>query len=185
MRDIETAVASAAAARVVRPVFLASLDFQSDPLYAASTPFNIEWNGEEWLGLGTLGGIGAVEESVETKATQLGFSLSGVPTRLLAKAVSDSYQGRDARLYTVPLDAAYAMAGTPVLLFRGRMDTMRVRYADGVAAILVTVANRLADWERPRIRRYTNEDQQAYFAGDKGCEFVPAMADKNIVWGRG
>jgi len=47
-----------------------------------------------------------------------------------------------------------------------------------------TFGGRLVDWERPRIRRYNNADQQVAFTGDKGFEFVPQMVEKELIWGR-
>jgi hypothetical protein len=49
---------------------------------------------------------------------------------------------------------------------------------------VVRAENRLADLERPRVRRYNSGDQQLLFSGDKGLEFVEQMVDTSIVWGR-
>jgi hypothetical protein len=51
-----------------------------------------------------------------------------------------------------------------------------------MASVTVRLENRLADWERPRLRRYTDEDQQRAHPGDKGFEFVTSTVDKDIVW---
>ena len=45
------------------------------------------------------------------------------------------------------------------------------------------IENRLIDWERPRISRFTNEEQQNLFSGDKGLEFVDSVAEKELFWG--
>jgi len=52
------------------------------------------------------------------------------------------------------------------------------------ATIQVTVENRLIEFERTRVRRYTAEDQKIDYPNDKGLEFVAEMAEKEIVWGR-
>lgn len=185
MRDMDDETADAVASNHVRWLFLVFLDFQSDPLYAASSLNSVEWGGHTWLGLGRVGGIEPIEETVEGRANVMTLRLSGVPEDQLSKAIGDRYQGRAAELYAVPLDSGYSFIGTPVLLHRGRMDSMPIEIEDGTATITVTVVNRLADWERPRLRRYTDEDQQVLFPGDLGCQFVPQMADKELVWGRG
>ena len=51
------------------------------------------------------------------------------------------------------------------------------------ATVNITAESRLIDWARPRIRRYTNADQNERFPGDKGFEFVSDTTDKEIVWG--
>ncbi|MCH8035958.1 MAG: VWA domain-containing protein [Proteobacteria bacterium] len=53
------------------------------------------------------------------------------------------------------------------------------------ATVTVTVESRLIAWERAKIRRYTNEDQQQRFSGDKFLEFVNQTMDKEILWGVG
>ena len=51
------------------------------------------------------------------------------------------------------------------------------------ATITVNAESRLADWDRPRVRRYNHEDQQIDYPGDMGFEFVPQMATKELRWG--
>jgi hypothetical protein len=41
----------------------------------------------------------------------------------------------------------------------------------------------LADWDRPRVRRYNAADQAITDSADKGFEFVPQMVERNIRWG--
>jgi hypothetical protein len=63
------------------------------------------------------------------------------------------------------------------------MDTCDLEIGE-TATITLTIQNRLADWERPRLRRYTDEDQQSVYDGDLGLQFVAQMAEKTIYWGR-
>jgi hypothetical protein len=63
------------------------------------------------------------------------------------------------------------------------MDTMDLSLG-ATGKLSVIIQSRLADWERPRLSRYTNEEQQALYSGDKGLEFVPQMVEKTIIWGR-
>ena len=51
------------------------------------------------------------------------------------------------------------------------------------ATIELDIENRLVDWERPRISRFTNEEQQNLFSGDKGLEFVDSVAEKELFLG--
>jgi hypothetical protein len=177
-------VAAAAVDVVVRPIALAFLDFQSGAVYANSTGFPIFWDGQEWDGVGQLGAIGPIEESIESKSTGLALTLSGVDAENLAKAIGDRYQGRTGRVYIALLDNAYEIIGEPVLSFEGPMDSMPVKVAGETISITVNITDGRADWEQPRTVRYTNEDQQARYPGDKGFEFVPQMVEKNIIWGQ-
>jgi hypothetical protein len=74
------------------------------------------------------------------------------------------------------------IAGEPVLVFTGRMDEPVVTVGR-TADIQLALENRFADWDRPRLRMYTDADQQARHPGDKFFEYVAAMESTSIVWG--
>ena len=71
----------------------------------------------------------------------------------------------------------------PIKLFAGRMDIMQIIEQGDTATISISLENRLVDLLKPRILRYTHEDQQTLFPGDLGFEFVTALQDKEVVWG--
>jgi hypothetical protein len=63
------------------------------------------------------------------------------------------------------------------------MDSMGAEIGKQVS-ISLSIVNRLADWERSRNGRYTNEEQQKLYSGDKGLEFMVQAVEKEIFWGR-
>jgi hypothetical protein len=71
----------------------------------------------------------------------------------------------------------------PVLLFDGRMDMVEVTDGGRIATIALAAENRLRDLERPRLRRYTSQDQQSEYPGDLGFDFVPELQELEIRWG--
>ena len=71
----------------------------------------------------------------------------------------------------------------PVLVFHGRMDVMNIEIGN-TATITVTAESRLADWNRARTSRYTDEEQQRLYPGDKGLQYVAQTAEMELVWGR-
>lgn len=182
-RALLPAIAAAAAEPVVRPVLLARLDFASGPVCLTSAPFDVTQNGEVYTGVGTLGGVSTVPEGAELQTYSVALTLSGIPPTLVQVALTDPAQGRDARLWLLLLDDAHQPVGSAVLLFRGRIDTMDVELGQ-TATITLSVQSRLADWDRPRVRRYTHEDQKAEWPQDRGFELVAQMAEKTIYWGR-
>jgi hypothetical protein len=182
-RDLASLTLAAGKAEVVRPVLLVRLDFASGVVRATSAPFDIRMNGETYLGVGTLGAVSGVAEGAELQGYAIELTLSGVPPEMVALTLQDAYQGRDAQLYLGLLNDAHQLAGSPVLLFRGRMDTLDLQLGT-TATLTLTVQSRLSDWERPRLLRYTHEQQQADYPDDKGFEFIAQMAEKTIVWGR-
>jgi hypothetical protein len=82
------------------------------------------------------------------------------------------------------MDAVNGVISNPIVVFSGFMDTMVINDGGETATIQVTVENRLIEFERTRVRRYTAEDQKIDFPTDKGLEFVAEMEEKEIVWGR-
>ena len=75
------------------------------------------------------------------------------------------------------------LVAQPIRLFSGRMDTMDTEVGD-TATITVTAESRMVSWDKARVRRYNNEDQQNRYPGDRGFEFVSQMVEKNLLWGR-
>ena len=150
------------------------------------------WNGigtltvgsVDYVGAGTLLNIGEIAESSELQANGITVTLSGITDPLLAKARDEDYQGRELTVKLGAMDAANAVITSPVTVFSGFMDTMVINDSSETATIQVNVENRLIEFERTRIRRFTAEDQKIDYPSDKGLEFVAEMAEKEIVWGR-
>jgi hypothetical protein len=158
-----------------------ALDFPSGIARWNGSTQDLVIGGNTFLGVGVLGSIGVIEEGAENRAYGLQVGITGIPRDTVALALTQEYQGRPATLWEVQLDANGQPIGTPPIAFRGRMDQMSVTLGD-TASVTVRLENRLADWERARVRRYTDEDQKRVFATDKGFEFVTATVDKDIVW---
>jgi hypothetical protein len=183
-RGISAAQETALLDGTVRQVALVELEFSSGTTRNHTGVGTITWNGNDYQGLGNLGSMGAIEEANDLQAQGFTLTLSGVNPANVALALGEQYQGRAARVYIALLDANHQLIGEPIGPFRGRMDTMDAEIGQE-AKLTLTIYSRLADWERARIRRYNNADQQAQFPGDKGMEFVEQMVEKELVWGRG
>lgn len=181
-RSLTASAANALAAGQVRAVVFIEMDFPGGFLRLNTSPQAMEWAGHTWLGLGHLGQVEAVQEGVTLEARSLRFTLSGVSPANLAAALGQQYQGRSCKVWLAPLSEAYAILPDPVLVFGGRMDTMDIDIG-ATASISVTAESRLADWDRPRVRRYNAADQAITDDTDLGFEFVPQMVEKTLRWG--
>lgn len=181
-RSITGAVSAALAAGHVRAVTFVEMDFSSGFLRVNDSGQHIDWNGFTWYGVGRLGSIEPVGEGASLEARGLRFAMSGIAPEHVAVALGTHYQGRACKVWFAPLDEAHAPIADPVMVFNGRLDTMDVELGE-TATITVSAESRLADWDRPRVRRYNAEDQRLTDPADKGFEFVPQMVDKNIRWG--
>lgn len=140
---------------------------------------------EVWLGVGQIGAVSAVEESMALQATGLRMALTGIPSDYVTMVLSEDYQGRPAimRLGFMDTDLGTIIVD-PVIIFQGFLDQMKLTDGD-TATIQITCENELIAWQRPNVARYTNADQQALYPGDLGLEFVSQAVEKEIVWGSG
>ena len=176
-RTLTGAVSAALAAANVPVLTLVSMAFGSGTLYVNNSGQSIQWNGQTWLGLGRLGSIEASKETPDLAANSVNLKLSGVPTAQITTALTEHYQGLACLIYLAPLDSNYNVLADPVLIFSGRMNTLDVEMGQ-TATITVNVESRLADWDRPRVRRYNDADQQAEYSGDLGLQYVEQMVEK-------
>lgn len=170
---------------VARPILMVEFDFGTVTDRAWSGLGQLTWDGHIWYGAGSLGKVSTIEETTELKATGAQFQLSGIPVDLIAKVSTTPIQGNRVRLYLGFMqDDFLDLIADPILIFDGRMDTVEIIDGRETATVTLTAENRLRDLERVRTRRYTDADQQARYPGDRGLEYVPALQDKKIVWGR-
>lgn len=182
MREITGAVQSEIVKKEVSPVLLARLETSQGNVLAWTGIGNLQFGGETYLGIGDLGKIGPVKEAGdEIKANMVSFQLSGIPTELISVALGAQYQGRSARLWLGFMDNGNLIED-PILIFDGRMDVMDIDEGPEQSTISITAESRLADLNRARVRRYTNEDQQHAYPNDKFLEYVASIQNVEIVW---
>lgn len=86
-----------------------------------------------------------------------------------------------------PTNAAAISGGTlvpdPILSFEGRLDVPQFEDSGNTCTISISYESEMIDLERPRERRWTNDDQHRDFPGDKGFEYMADLPDRSIVWG--
>ena len=181
-RDVDPAIDPELEADPYRLLVMAELDFPSAPVYVHSGVGEVDFDGKTFLGVGQLGKVSPLQETTELQSYGLSLELSGVDPALVSISLNDNVQGRDAKIYLVFLDEDLQIINPPVGPWVGRMDYMGAEVGQ-TATLILHIESRLADWERARIRRYTDEDQQAEYPGDKGLEFVSQMQEKELLWG--
>lgn len=181
-RTISAGMTTEVTASQLSPIILASLSFAT-PVHLWSGYGTITYNGTGYLGIGTLGTISPVEETTDLAARGITMQLSGVPTAMIAVALSENYQGRECSVMFGALDSSAGLVSSPITIFSGRMDVMSINDDGQNATIGMTAENKLVDFRRPREVRYTDEEQKTLYPADKGLEFVNAIQEKEIYWG--
>lgn len=182
-RDIDPAADAALGQPRVIAAFLFQLDFASGPARFWTGLGDLVWNGLTFSGLGELLKLSSIEETAGVESKGVTLTLSGLPVGSIATIEHEAWQNRTARIWLATFESDGAtLAAEPVLLFRGRMDTL-AHEEGSTATYLLTMESRLVDLERPRIRRYTNADQQQMYPGDRGFEFVESVAaGVDVTW---
>jgi hypothetical protein len=182
-RGLGTDFDNALSADELQPFFAVEMNFSSGILRLWGGYGDLTIDGNTYTGSADFLQISTIDETSEIRATGISVGLSGIPTSLIAIALTEDYQGRDITLYFGTLDSAGAINDTPYVVFKGRMDLMTMQeYAD-YFNITITGESRLIDLEIPRAYRYTSEDQKIDYPADKGLEFIADLQNKEIVWG--
>jgi hypothetical protein len=187
-RSLSANMVTEVSASQLSPILLASFSF-STPVRLWSGYGTITVGGVTYLGSGTLGTISPVEETTDLSARGINFQLSGVPSALIAVALTENYQGKACSVLFGALDASGVLVASPITIFAGRMDVMAINDDGRTSTIGLSAENKLVDFRRPREVRYTHEEQQNLYPpgpgtpGDLGLEFVNAIQEKQIYWG--
>ena len=186
-RGLSNDMEAMAIASEVRPLILVEALFDSN----APTSYLYLWNGigslsydsKTYVGAGNLLSISGVSENVELRASGITVQLSGISDPLLAKAKTEDYQGRELLVKLGGFDSNDNVISSPTVIFSGFMDTMTITEGGETGTIAVTVENRLIEFEKTRVRRYTDNDQRIDYPSDDGLEYVSQIQEKAIVWG--
>lgn len=139
--------------------------------------------GDAYAGIGDVASISPITETTDVQANGLQLGLSAISQGNLGEALSMCRQGLPITLRLGLLDVSGKIIADPCTLFVGKMDTVVIDEGADTASITVTAESRIIDLQRPRIRRYTDDDQQRTSPGDLGFQFVPMVQDWNGPWG--
>jgi len=182
MRDLTASVLTALADPMVRPAIFFAGEFASGTLRLWSGIGDIDWAGERWTGAGNLMSMTAIAETADSRAAGMSCSLANISVNL-SLVLAEARQGKPGRVWLALMDSSGQIIGDPALAFQGRLDVPTIDEG-GQGGITISYESRLIDLERARERRYTSEDQRIDYPDDLGFDFVPAIQDMTIVWGR-
>lgn len=178
-RTVPSAILTALLQPTVQPFYAVELLFDTAPLRIWTGYGERVIGGQTYTGAGGLLSIGGLEESGDLSAKGVTLTLSGISSSIVSLALNEPYQGRSCRILFGVVNV-----NDSVELFSGLMDVMTIEDSGETSTITLTVESKLVALERPVVRRYTHESQQALYPGDTFFSFVTDLQDKEIVWGR-
>lgn len=183
-RNLSSGMAAAVAAQELRPVLFVQAQFKSGMLYVWSGFGGYSWGGHTYTGVGSLGSVSTIEEGASVEAKGITLNLSGIDPTLLTDVLTDFKLGTSVVVYLGLFSPDGTLIADPVISWAGRMDQPSIDVGAETATISINCENRLFDMNVAVDRRYTNEDQRLDHTDDRGFEFVNAIQELNIYWGR-
>lgn len=183
-RPAPTELLAASTAPAVYPFLAAELMYPDGPVRLTSLPADqtVLVDGQTYHGTGAMGRITELEEGSENRSYGFSLELSGIPGNWAEYLRGQDVQGG---LVTIRLGMCQAdgtVIGSEIITV-GRMDTQDVQ-AGETTFVRVNCEGPNVDWERPRVRRATDVDQQTRHAGDRFFKFTAAMRNFREQWGR-
>lgn len=147
-----------------------------------TSPHPVTWNGKTWVSVAGIGYIREIRSTSRTQPVGVELGLNGLDPANISLALGQEYIDRPARIYRAYWDVNGALVADPVLVFEGLMDTMTINSGAETASVIVTAESHLMNWERPVLRRWSENDQRERYNDDASLEFVDEMVDRDVWW---
>ena len=185
VRTLTSGITTKLGNKELYPFYAVRLNFDSGSQYLWTGIGSITIDSNTYTGLGHFLEISQIQESQDISAKNLSLTLSGIPSNLLALALTDPYQGRTCTVYLGFMTSWESPDTNPdtIKVFHGYMDQLNINEGPEVSTIVMNIENRLIDLQRAKVRRYTSQNQQIRFPNDKAFDFVESMQDQQLVWG--
>ncbi|MBF0417660.1 MAG: DUF2163 domain-containing protein [Magnetococcales bacterium] len=156
-------------------------------VYLTDLGHDLTWNGHAYLSAGQILSFEPIEESLDISTSQTTVTISGGDSDSIATFLGDDYMLRQWLIRTIVLDRSGQVIADPILIFDGRISrvTLREDLDSGESTIAIQLVNALILFERTAGRHTNDAEQQFRFPGDRGFEFVAALASTQAIpWGR-
>ena len=184
-RTLHADVITALSSGRIRPAMLVDVGFSGGDVHVWSGVGTLNYGGNNYLGAGNLLQVAPAQETIEIRANGVTITLSGLNTSMLSVAFNQVEQKRRVVCRIAFLDENDAIIGAdPYVFFEGRVDTVAIDEGADTSSIKITAESEMMVLRQGRRRRYTREDQQAYYPDDEGFNMVTALHKWDGRWNR-
>ncbi len=167
--------------RDTHPVAMARMLFDT-PVYLHSGLGTIPYDGNDYLGVGRLGGISGAEETEAIVPSQITLQLDGLTSDLFDEALNAANYGDKVTLFVGYRDDDGDLIDTPWVFYRGRVEKSGlVRGNDN--SIRIVIQHELAVLNQQIGTKYTDEEQQRRYPGDTAFSRVDQVEVMQLTWG--
>ena len=183
-RGASSAVIAQLEASANEPCHLFELWLDDETVRATDAYRDITWNGNTYIALGSLLGWNQMEESSVLQVTTTLISLSGVQQDDIALLLTNNFIDRRIVIYKAFVSGATVLVD-PLEIFDGRCDAPVIEEdpTQNTCTVTLSAAQHWIDFKRLPGRHTNDAEEQVFFPGDKGFEFIPSLANQKIKWG--
>lgn len=171
-------------ATVIRPIYFVEIDFEDAPFLANSSDRHITVDSKTYFAVSSLGKIGDYTTTSGVAATAMKLTLSGIPGDMVAYILAQNTRNKNVKVSVALADEANQLVTPLIIWFNGGIDSMTMNVGKQVGTAL-SASSRLLNWAKSVNSRYTNEDQQFRYPGDKGLQFIANVPQLKLRWGSG
>lgn len=168
--------------RHTHPVLMAKLLF-STPVYVHSGLGIITFETNDYLGVGTLGGVAGLEETEALVPAAIVLSLDGLNSDVFDEALNSANYGDKVTLNIAYRNDDGTLIDDPWIFYRGRVENSRLTRGSN-NSVAVTIQHELAVLNKRTNTKFTDEEQQRRFTGDTAFKRVEQMETVQLTWGR-
>lgn len=161
---------------------LAHISLTNSTLYMQTGIGNLVVNTITYQGIGNLGGVQQVRDSLDRFSSGVNLWLSAVSSDLLAETLSESMFNKDVKLYRAFLQNG-ALVNTPELWFRGKVNQVDLHRGDPERGDYVEMQCRIRLKKEAKSSYYTHEDLWLTYSGDTGFDYHDQIAGFKGMWG--
>jgi hypothetical protein len=166
------------------PCILIEIYFASGPVRVTTAWQDKILNGVLYTAVGSAIEVSTIEDGSSVQARGVSVTLSGLNLGQLAATLSEFQVGRSATIYLGLFGGeGLSLVVDTVVAWQGRTDQPTINIDRNTASISINLESALMDMNVPVPYRYTHVDQQRFFPGDLGFQWVNSIQSILVYWG--
>ena len=153
--------------------------------YLTDGPTDMSYGGNTYQSLAGMLSMSDIQEEEDIKIESVDIVLSALDTDLVKLFLDYDYIDRRVLIHRGITGNDYALIGTPILVFDGRLDQPRIveDWEGRKATLAVSASSHWSDFEAIGGRHTNNTEHQILYTGDDF--FAPsAETQKDVKWGK-
>lgn len=168
-------------------ILLIEFYFSQGTLYVTDAPFDFDYDGNTYLGNGSIMTVGKIKSTVKLSNQKKNYTFSGADQSMIATVMGASQINREvierrAYLNHHPING-YVLVDVPVLEWQGIITRSTIKTHHERPLVTIETGTLLADFDRRVNRSTTVASQQRHFPNDTGMRYA-SETEKEVKWGR-